>query len=231
MSQEIGALSLQSGFVIAAIIAAVLVANRIGGDGALALRVTQVAIGLALVLLIFSATAAFRGPPSAPSQDLFGAEVESGDELRAAQEEFAAFAEESAERNSEVGTVHVGLGIIFVAAGVALFRRLRAIPPGFLLGGVLLLLLGAPAGGGLTDLLSGLGAFYGTVFGGSAAEAGMTRDVARFVVLFAGTLVLLWAAFWRWEFLPSESEPPAAPPAPQPPEPAGGPAPGAAGTP
>lgn len=105
MSQEIGVLSLQSGFVIAAIIAAVLVANRIGGDGALAQRVTQVAIGLALVLLIFSATAAFRGPPSAPSQDLFGVEVGSEDELEAAQEEFAAFAQESAERNSEVGTV------------------------------------------------------------------------------------------------------------------------------
>ncbi len=213
--QEIGSLNLQSGFVIAAIIAAVLVANRLGGDGALALRVVQVAVGLALVLLVFSATAAFHEPPGAPSQDVFSAQFEAVDGLEDVQEELAAFAEQSAQRDSEVGTIHVGLGIIFVAAGVALFRWLRAIPPGFLLGGVLLLLLGAPAGdGGLGDLFGGLEAFYGSLFPGGAGEAGTARDVARFVVLLAGTLALLWVALWRWELLPSQDEPPAAPAAP-----------------
>ncbi len=54
---------------------------------------------------------------------------------------------ESAQRNSDVDTIHIGLGVIFVALGVVLFRKLSVITPAFLLGGVLLILLGAPSGG------------------------------------------------------------------------------------
>ena len=204
MSQEIGlgALNLQSGFVIAVIIAAVFVANRLGGDGALAQGGIQVAIGLALLLLVFSATTAFHDPPEAPSQEFSDFGFEDEEEF---QEEFTAFAEESAERNSEVGTIHVGLGIIFVALGVALFRWLRAIPPGFLLGGTLLLLLGAPPSGAGELFASSFGIF-GAVFPGGEAEAGTGRDIARFVVLLGGTLILLWTAFWRWELPLSRGE-------------------------
>ncbi len=212
MSQEIGqgALNLQSGFVIAVIIAAVFVANRLGGDGALAQRAMQVAIGVALVLLVFSATTAFDGPPSAPNRDISGFGIEDEEET---QEEFTAFAEESAERNSEVGTIHVGLGIIFVSLGVALFRWLRAIPTGFLLGGTLLLLLGAPPSGTGELLVSSLGLF-GAAFPGGEAEVGTGRDIARFVVLLVGTLALLGATYWRWELPPTEGEAAAAPATP-----------------
>ncbi len=222
MSQEIalGALNLQSGFVIAVIIAAVFVANRLGGDGVLAQRAMQVAIGVALVLLVFSATTAFDGPPSAPSQDfVFGFDEAEAEEV---EEELTQFGRESAERTSEVGTIHLGLGIILVAAGVALFRRLRAIPPGFLLGGILLLLLGAPAEGGLGDLFGGLGSFFGPSFPGGG-EAGTGREIARFVVLLVGTLALLGATYWRWELPLAEGEAdaaPAPPPGPQPASPA-----------
>ena len=63
------------------------------------------------------------------------------------EQQLTGLSNESAQRNSEVGTIHIGLGIVFVALGVVLFRRLSTITPAFLLGGVLLILLGAPAGG------------------------------------------------------------------------------------
>ena len=53
---------LQSGFVLAVLIAAVLLANHLGGSAGLMKRITQVALGLVLMLLIFSATTAFHGP-------------------------------------------------------------------------------------------------------------------------------------------------------------------------
>ena len=57
---------LQSGFVLAVIIAAVLLANHLGGGAGLARKAAQVALGLALMMLVFSATTAFHGAPDVP---------------------------------------------------------------------------------------------------------------------------------------------------------------------
>lgn len=201
----LGALGLQSGFVIAVIIAAVLVANRLGGDGQLALRATQVAIGVAILLLATSATTAILDTPSSPGQNFYDGGFDSSSE-----DELSEFVEESAERSSETGTVHLGVGFVLMATGVALHRILRAIPPGLILGGLLLLLLGSSAGG--ISSLNILTLAYGDV----GSDAGTAREVLRVLVLLAGTLLLLWCVYLRWERPVTSDEPgPIFPTAPQ----------------
>ncbi len=121
---------LQSGFVVAVLIAAVLLANKLGGSLVLAQRACQVALGVALMMVVFSATAAFHGTP-----EILLAEL---DAMFDSEEQLLEAGSESAERNSEVGTIHVGLGIIFVVIGVVLLNKLSLITPALLLGGVLL---------------------------------------------------------------------------------------------
>ena len=133
---------LQSGFVLAVIIAAVLLANNLGGGAGLARKAAQVALGLALMMLVFSATTAFHGAPDVPIDQMESIFESDG------PEEFLEASRDSAARSSQVGTIHIGLGIIFVALGVVVFTKLGGLTPGLLLGGVLLILLGAPEGGG-----------------------------------------------------------------------------------
>ena len=84
--------------------------------------------------------------------------------------------------------------------------------PAFLLGGVLLILFGAPTGseGGLGQLGSLLGAL-GPVLG-AVGDAGDGREIARFVVLLVGVLLLMGLLYSRWERGPSDgaTEAPAA---------------------
>ncbi len=183
MGVDLTASSLQSGFVLAVIIGAVLLANHLGGSEGLMRRAAQVALGLALMMLVFTATTVFYEAPSIPL-DEFDAMYESDMEVFDA-------ARDSAGRNADVGTIHIGLGIIFVALGVALYRKLAGITPGLLLGGLLLILLGAPdIGNQQNDPLYGLyGLLLGT-FPGSLGDAGTAREVARFAVLAVGTLLL-----------------------------------------
>ncbi len=58
----IEAAGLQSGFVLAVVIAAFLLAGRLGGSEILALRAAQLALGVVLTMLVVSATAAVIGP-------------------------------------------------------------------------------------------------------------------------------------------------------------------------
>ena len=67
MSTDIMAESgLQSGFVLAVLIASVLLANHLGGSAGLAQRAAQVGLGVVLMMLVFSATTAFHGPSAVP---------------------------------------------------------------------------------------------------------------------------------------------------------------------
>ena len=195
---------LQSGFVLAVVIGAVLLARYLGGSAGLAERVAQVALGLALMMLVFSATTAFHGLPAIPAGELVAAFD--------SESQFLDRAAESSQRSSEVGTIHIGLGILFVALGVVLVRRLSVITPPFLLGGVLLILFGAPTGseGGLGQLGSLLGAL-GPVLG-TVGDAGDAREIARFVVLLAGVLLLMGLLYSGRERVPSDgaTEAPAA---------------------
>ena len=149
MSTDIVAESgLQSGFVLAVVIASVLLANHLGGSAGLAQRAAQVGLGVVLMMLVFSATTAFHGPSAIPATELAT--------MFDSEQQLMELSNESAQRNSEVGTIHIGLGVIFVALGVVLFRKLSVITPAFLLGGVLLILLGAPTGGGGASPLNAL---------------------------------------------------------------------------
>ncbi len=122
----------QSGFVIAVVIAALLLADRLGGATALALRGAQLALALALVMLVLGATATVAGPFE-PNLDPF----------EPSEAEIAEASADYAERSSVTGTVHIAVAIAFAALGVALLRKRRALAPGILLAGVLLL-IGAP---------------------------------------------------------------------------------------
>ena len=177
---------LQSGFVLAVLIASVLLANHLGGSAGLAQRAAQVGFGVVLMMLVFSATTAFHGPSAVPATAL--------ETMFDSEQQLTGLSNESAQRNSEVGTIHIGLGIVFVALGVVLFRRLSTITPAFLLGGVLLILLGAPAGGEGT-----FARLFSAVVPGGFGDAGNARDIARFVVLLVGAMLLAGLMYFRWE--------------------------------
>lgn len=195
---------LQSGFVLAVIIGAVFLAGYLGGAAGLAQRAAQVALGLALMMLVSSATTAFHGLPALPAEGL-DALFESDSQVL---DRFA----ESAQRSSEIGTIHIGLGILFVALGVVVVRKFSVLTPAFLLGGVLLILFGAPAvtEGGLGPV-NALG-LLGSIVPGGLGDAGEGRAIARFVVLLVGVLLLTWLLYSRREREPADgvAEAPAA---------------------
>ena len=214
----LGTANLQSGFVVAALIAAVLLAQHLGGDEAVSRRVVQVAMGVALTLMVFAGTTAFLRSPEAPEGSLLSGGLTNEREAERFADKLSDFARESAQRSSEVGSVHLGIAVVLILAGVALQRSFKVIPTGFLLGGVLLLLLGASPAGGLENLLGNFGALFGSVFPGGGGDAGQTRDIVRFVVLAGGTLLLLEFVFWRWEGWPARAEGAGRPPEPPSPE-------------
>ena len=174
---------LQSGFVLAVIIGAVLLANHLGGGAGLARKAAQVALGLVLMMLVFSATAAFHGAPDIPLDQL--------DSMFESEMELVETTNDAAMRDSEVGSIHIGLGIIFVVLGVVVFRKLGALTPGLLLGGILLLLLSGPEGGSdQGNALGGLGGLLAGIIPGTFGDAGTAREIVRFAVLAVGTLLL-----------------------------------------
>jgi hypothetical protein len=204
--------ALQSGFVLAVILLAVFFAERLGGSSQLALRSFQVILGLALTFLVISGTTAFDRPPQPPEalqQAMLGEEAFGDDEE--ALEVLQQTGQETARNASEVSTIHAGLGVILVVCGLALLARLRVLPAGLVLGGLLLLLLGGPR-----EAQGGLGGFYeffSSIFGalvpgfGGGGGPGQARDIAHFGVLLFGTGALAALGFWRWERSEASTEP------------------------
>ena len=175
----------QSGFVIAVVIAALLLADRLGGATALALRGAQLALALALVMFVLGATATVAGPFE-PNLDPF----------EPSEAEIAEASADYAERNSVTGTVHIAAAIAFAALGVALLRKHGALAPGILLAGVLLLLIGTP------DAWPGAGGQWSYAaffpFAPGLGDAGDARNVARLLVLAAGVVLLAVIIHLRW---------------------------------
>ncbi len=208
-----GVLGLQSGFVLAAILLAVFLAERLGGSSQVALRGFQVALGLALVFVVISGTSAFDRPPETP-EELQGALFEE-DPFTDEEEAFLAFqdtAQGTARNTGEVRTIHAGLGMILIVSGLALLARLQVIPLGVMLGGLLLLLFGSPSQqGGLSGFMDYFSAIFGTLMPGtSGGGAGQARDIAYFAVLLLGTAALVAFGFWRWERSAPAAQPAAA---------------------
>ena len=165
----------QSGIVLAVVIAAVLFGDRFGGAPPLSLRVAQVALGLVLMMLVLSATTSFHGP--------LGARFDVSDEE--AVEAVAEFA----RRSSVLGTIHIGVAIIFLVGGLVLSRKGCAVAAALLLAGVLLLLIGVPTGwpAGYVDPVYRL---INALLPGGSGDAGDARNIARIAVLLVGAVVL-----------------------------------------
>ncbi len=180
-------IGLQSGFVIGVVIAALLLADRLGGTTALALRGAQLALALALVMLVIATTATIAGPFE-PALDPF----------EPSEREFRDAAAEFARLDSVVGTVHAAVAVTFVALGAGLVRRSRALAPAVLVAGVLLLLAAVPdawPGAYAAPIYSPVVAWAS----GAGGEAGDARNLARLAVLAAGVVVLAVVIHLRWE--------------------------------
>jgi hypothetical protein len=211
-----GVAGLQSGVVLAVILLAVLLADRLGGATQLTKRAYQVALGLALAFLVLSGTAAFDRPPAVPEElqqsIMSGVSFGSGngEEDQRTSQLYQDSGRETAQNASEVRTIHVGMGIILVLGALLLFARLKVIPLAVMLGGLLLLLFGGPqmsgqAAGGLTDIYSMIfSAMMPVLSGGGAGQA---RDIAYFVVLLVGVVGLAGCGFFVWEWGKAATEP------------------------
>jgi hypothetical protein len=210
-----GVAGLQSGFVLAVILLAVFLADRLGGPIQLTKRAFQVALGLALAFLVVSGTMAFDRPSAVP-EDLqrsimSGVSFGNGDqEDQQTLQLYQQSARDTAQNASEVRTIHVGMGLVLVLGALLLFARLKVIPLAVMLGGLLLLLFGGPQApaqglGGLTDFYSLMLGATGRALGGGGA--GQARDIAYFVVLLVGVVGLAGCGFFVWEWGKAATEP------------------------
>jgi len=197
-----GVFSLQSAIVVAVLVAAVLLTERLGGHEDLARKASQVALGIVITLTVLAGTASLIRLPDPPE----GADIFSGSSSESQQDQEATeeFFKDSAKRSSEAATIHIGAGIALVAIAGAALRRLRAIPAALILGGILLILFGASPSGAGTDS-NALALIYAPLLG-YATDAGQAHDAAQFIVLLIGTVLLLALVAWRWE-VPPPAEP------------------------
>jgi hypothetical protein len=200
-----GVAGLQSGFVLAVILLAVFLADRLGGPAQLTKRAFQVALGLGLAFLVLSGTTAFDRPPAVPEelQQSIMSGVSFGDEEdEQTTQLYQDSGRETAQNASEVRTIHVGMGFVLVLGALLLFARLKVIPLAVMLGGLLLLLFGGPQApgqglGGLNDIYSMIFSLMTPVLSGGGA--GQARDIAYFVVLLVGVVGLAGCGFLVWE--------------------------------
>src|SRR3954468_18745105 len=119
----LGAGNLQSGFVLAALLAGVLFVEHIGGSDALARRVLQIAVGVLLAFTVVSGTTAFLRQPDAPPElQNSSSSSSSGSQ---SQERTEDYIKDVNKRNENANTVHAGIGIILVVVGIAALRRWR----------------------------------------------------------------------------------------------------------
>lgn len=191
--------------VLAAVVIAVLLAERLGGSRALARRLFQAALGLVLALAVVAGTNAFLRPPEVDLSDLGGLGALGGDlsslPTDALQPDLI---EDLANNASETASVQAGVAIAAVIAGLAAMTRYATTGFGVALGGVILTLFAGGNVGRTGDCTSIFNA--GTPLLGLASEG---RDIAQFVVLVVGTLALLAFGVWRWDVRPGEEPDPA----------------------
>lgn len=172
-------MDIQSGFVIAVIVAAVLLVDRLGGSDELVRRFFQVALGVVLAATVVSATTAFIQPPDDQSaQDVFNSE--DGENT-----------EDVFDRLSIARTIQIVAGIVILVLAIARRPFTPTLAVGGVLGGVLLLLAsGSPGTNG--DYLS---LFVSIGNEGASQEA----DLLNLGVLAAATITLLTFGYMQFE--------------------------------
>ena len=180
-------LQLQS-FVVAAIVAAILLADRLGSE-TLPRRLYQVSLGFALVFVVVGGTGAFmRSEGGSLFSSLLSGQANAGAQVGGGGP--------SADKAVERASVQAGIALLFLLAGFLTFRRYTTLPLAFVLGGLLLLL--ASGGSGSGDFSSSLSSLSG-IFGGLFGQARQSRDITYFVVLMVGTLLLIGYGYQEWE--------------------------------
>ncbi|MEX2236857.1 MAG: hypothetical protein WEB00_04875 [Dehalococcoidia bacterium] len=180
-------LELQSGFVVAVVLAAIFLADRLP-DGALAQRALQVALAIGIVLT----TAAFTEAvvPSPNLQDLSD-EFQNLEQIEEPQD-FFDVTQDIANEDDVRSMIQFAAGAAFVVGGLMMIRRYAVLPTAVIFGGLLVLLASGSQGGG--DTLSQLLDF---VIGDAASSAGY--DWGRFAVFLLGTAALAWAGYIQFE--------------------------------
>jgi hypothetical protein len=156
-------------FVAAVLIGAVLVYDRLGGNHELSRRLFQVGLALSLAFVVLSATAAFIRTGAVEGGVAFGSAAN------------VASPTDQGNRAVSAATVHYALGVVFLIAGMAMLRRYHTLPLAFVLGGVFLLFMGGSVSGASTvATLARLG-----------IQSSQKVDVASFATAVGGTIVLL----------------------------------------
>ena len=158
---------MDTGFLAAVLVAAVLVYDRLGGNHEASRRLFQVGLAVSLVFVAVSGTAAFVRTGTVQG----GFEVGSG----------SGSTSDQANRLVTASAVQYGIGVISLIAGLVALRRLHTTPLGFILGGVFLLFAG-PNLNAYTTIVT---------FSQLGAQSSQNVDVGAFVTAVVGTIVLL----------------------------------------
>ena len=200
-----GSGSLQSGFVLAALVAAVLFVERLGGADELVRRLFQVSLAAAIAFAVISGTGATIRPPDYPDNSS-GLSGSSSSSSSSENKEQRAFFEDLANRNAAVTSIHFGLGVAALIAGILLLRRRATIALAFALGGLLLVLFGGVASSSdssNSNPLTALFSVYAGALGGVIGKGSIVADCARFGVFAGGVVVLTLFGLWKWDTAPA----------------------------
>jgi hypothetical protein len=166
---------LESGFVVAVIVAVVLLADRLGDSDSIARRMFQAALGITLAVCVVAGTTAIILDDEARDSQSFSSEDEDG--------------QDALDRVVVAASMQAALGAVLLITGVTMLSRYRTVALGVVLGG-LLLALGGGTGDQPPNLL--------TLFTPSVAIS-REVNVLQFVMLALATGVLGWFGYWRWD--------------------------------
>ena len=214
---DAGSGGLQSGFVLAAIVAAILFAERFGGTEQLARRIFQLALATSIVFAVIAGTTAFIRPPSYPANasgsSPFSSSSDSGSSAESKEQQ--AFLRKVTDRDAAATSVHFALGVLGVVIGSALLRRWRTGSLAIAVGGLLLVLFGGIrcGNGNGSNPIEALFSSYFSAIGAVVGTASRRTDIIRFALFTAGAVVLLGFGLWRWD-TSADSDAPAAHAAP-----------------
>ncbi len=190
-------MGLQSGFVLAVILAAVLAAGRLGGSDEVGKRLFQVGLAVAIAFATIGGAEAFI---RSPGFDEASAILESGFDESAEEEQYEAL-EDMVDRASLRRMIDFAAGIAALVLGLSALRRAPVTGLGVALGGVLLVVFGAgmSSTGDSTDPLSSFYGALGTIFTSALGQPSRLVDISEFVVMCAGALALAFIGLRTWD--------------------------------
>lgn len=181
-------MNLQSGFVLAVLVALVVFADRLGGQREVARRMFQIALGAALAFTVAAGTVALVEPDREEGASLFDSAITTGDE------DDQLTLQEVSDRSVVANTIRFGAGIVILLFGLGGLSRWNTLPLGVTFGGLLLLF----AGGGGNELFG-----FANLISASASSS-REIDLLYFVVLLVGLGALFWYGNNEWESAATE---------------------------